>query len=370
MSEVLKRGTVCIVGHHEFDYPRNRSIQAWMRDEGFELVLCHHRTRFPWRTLFLLASYLRVARRVHAVFVTEGGHPHVPYLKAATWLTRRPLIFDPFLSRYNTRVEDRRLYAPGSPQAYRAAWQDWAACHAADVLVFDTEAHRDYFFHRYGLDKPAWVIEIGVDEEVFRPAPTDTAAAPVVEVPARRSYDVLFYGTFIPLHGAEYIVDAAARLRDRQDIRFTMIGHGQTLSDVRARAERLRIPNLCFVDPMPTPELAARIQRADVCLGVFGETEKSKRVVPNKVVQCAAAAKAIITRSSEAINQYFVHGRSAFLVDPADGAAIAEAVVELWIDADLRARLGRGAREVFEQRFSSRAQRPKVRAMLEAALRR
>ncbi len=364
------RGTVCIVGHHELDYPRNRSIQAWMREEGFELVLCHHRAPFPWRTLLLVASYLKVAHRIHAVFVTEGGHPHVPYLKAATWLTRRPLIFDPFLSRYNTRVEDRGLYAPNSPQAYRAAWQDWAACHAADLLVFDTEAHRDYFFSRYGLKKPAWVIEVGVDEEIFRPAPNEAAGEPVIEADADRGFDVLFYGTFIPLHGAEYIVQAADRLRDRKEIRFTMIGHGQTFSEVRARAERLRVPNLCFLDPMPEPQLAERIQRADLCLGIFGEGEKSERVVPNKVVQCAAAAKAIITRSSRAVGQYFVHNRSAFLVEAADGAAIAEAVVTLGADADLRARLGRGARVVFENHFSSRAQRPKVRAMLEAALRR
>lgn len=351
---------VCVLGHHEPDYPRNIAIQGALRRAGFAIALCHSRAPFPWRHLVLALRLFRAPRRARVVLVTEGGHRFVPWVRFMAQLTGRRVVFDPFLSRYNTRVEDRKLHRPGSLQARIAHFQDWSSTRAADHLLFDTHEHRDYFCARYHLRTPSTVVPVGVPEALFHP---QTPA----NKPPGSATAVLFYGTYIPLQGVEFIVDASAKLRGT-DIHITLIGDGQTREEMEARARVLGHGNLTFADPLPFDALPERLAACDISLGVFGTTDKAGRVVPNKVVQAAAMGCPIVTADTPAIRRYFEHGRSAYLVPAGDPAALGAALVELAGNAALRRRIGQGARQVFEMHFSEKALTQAVAAAVHKAL--
>ncbi len=78
-------------------------------------------------------------------------------------------------------------------------------------------------------------------------------------------------------------------------------------------------------------------------LGIFGDTSKAGRVVPNKVFQAMAVGAAIITRDSAAARELLRDGESALLIPPADPDALAIAIRRLR-DPALRERLGAAAR--------------------------
>ena len=137
-----------VVGSHELDYPRNIVLQSALRKAGYELIVCHSRDAFPKRHASLAQKFFNLPPEVRVIYVTEGGHRLVPLLKAWCLMTGRRLVFDPFLSRYNTRVEDRMWFKPGTPHAWMAHYQDWSACKCADHLIFDTEEHKEYFTER------------------------------------------------------------------------------------------------------------------------------------------------------------------------------------------------------------------------------
>ncbi len=350
---------VCVVGQHELDYPRNIVNQRLMREAGFEITLCHQRGPWFGRTLSIVGQYLLRGRRAQVAFATEGAHRHMPWLKLATVWTGHKIVFDPFISRYNTEVEDRKFYRPYSVRALRASWQDYAACASADYLVFDTVEHKDYFYRRYRLRKPFAIVRVGVEEDVFYPREPQPS-----EVEAGRC-EVLFYGTYIPLQGVPIIVRAAELLRGEAGIHFTLIGDGQEFSAVRAEVERAALPNLTLERGLQPPaQLAARIAAADVCLGIFDDGIKAGHVVPNKVVQCAAMAKPIITRESSAVARDFVHGESVWMVPPGDARALANAVLALARSRQERAVLSRGARSAFERAYSVKSQVEIMRALL------
>jgi glycosyltransferase involved in cell wall biosynthesis len=351
---------VAVAGQHEPDYPRNVFNQRLMRAAGYDVALAH--SRGPWwqRSFSIVWQYLRAADRTDVVFVTEGAHRHMFWLKLAALVKHQRIVFDPFISLYNTEVEDRALHAACSAKAWLAKWRDFVSCHCADLLVFDTPEHRAYFTERYRLAKPSRILRVGVDEALFRPLP----------VPAREPSapcDVLFYGTYIPLQGIDTILAAADRLRSDGSIQFTLVGRGQEYPRLRALADQLALPNLSFVEPLTVADLAARIARADLCLGVFSAGSKAGQVVPNKVVQCAAMAKPIITRRSASVERDFAHERSAYLIPAADPLALAEAVRTLSRDPALRARLGAGARAAFEGSYSLAAQTSVMRELLDTA---
>jgi len=341
---------VCLLGHHEPDYPRNRSIRAALEAAGYPVLEVHSRAPFPWRHFILGLGYLKAYRRVRWVFITEGGHRLVPFIKLLAWLTRRKVAFDPFLSRYNTRIEDRKLYRPGGLQAWICRWQDWSSTHAADVLVFDTQEHQGYFYSRYGLDKPYRILPVGVDEVVFRAVDPARIPRPYPQ----DGFQILFYGSFIPLQGVEHILSAAGLLAG-QGFRFTLIGDGQTYAEMRKRAQEAGTADLVFAAPVPEASLIPYLFHADVCLGIFSDSLKAANVVPNKVVQAAAMGKPIVTRDSQAIRRYFRPMEDAFLIPPADPRALADALLRLRADPALRHSLGERARAVFESRFSVRA---------------
>lgn len=351
---------MCVLGHHELDYPRNRSVQRLIRRAGYRVVPCHSRIDFPLRHASLLSQYLQQARDCDAIWVTEGGHRLVPLIKAAAKLGGKPVIFDPFTSRYNTRVEDRRMHAPRSYEAMVCKWQDWSSTRAADVLVFDTTEHRDYFARHYRPTAPGFILEVGVDESVF------VRADPMPSRADERMH-VLFYGTYIPLQGIEHIVDAATLLRDDPSIALHLIGRGQCWPEIDALLRQRQLPNLTTEALVPPHVLAQRIAAADVCLGIFAETIKAANVVANKVVQCAAVGRPIVTRRSPAIARYFEDGHDIVTVPPGDGEALAIALTELQGDRDQRVALCSAARTVFERRFSERALTRRMAEILDTA---
>jgi glycosyltransferase involved in cell wall biosynthesis len=176
------------------------------------------------------------------------------------------------------------------------------------------------------------------------------------------SLSVLFYGNMIPLQGADTIVRAAALVRD-EGIRFEIIGSGQTYDDVRALADRLGANNITWTGRVPYADLPRRIAGADVLLGIFGDSDKAGRVVPNKVYQAMAMGAAIVTRDSSAQRSLLTDGVSALLVPPADPAALAEALRRLR-DPHVRCRLGEAARQRFGASASLDVQAERLRAAL------
>lgn len=348
---------VCMLGQHLPGYPRNVLTARLLRNLGCEVI---EETSFApsiLREAVLAGRFVRRARSIDVLFITEGGHRFVPALAPLARAARVPIVFDAFTSRYNTYVEDRRTTAAGSLAARQLWWLDKLAVQHADVCLFDTAEHASYFAERYGAPKHAHVVEVGVDEQLFTPQPLPTE---------RDRFHVLFYGTYIPLQGVHVIIDAAQRLRDERSIELTLVGDGQTHAANAARARELALPNLTLRPAMPADEIPRLIGRADVLLGIFGDTTKAGNVVPNKVVQAAASARPIITRASPAIERYFADGASALLVPP-DAAALAAAIRRLRAHRTLREALAGQARAVFEHHFSEQALTAKMARVLEVA---
>jgi glycosyltransferase involved in cell wall biosynthesis len=71
------------------------------------------------------------------------------------------------------------------------------------------------------------------------------------------------------------------------------------------------------------------IRQADVCLGIFGTSEKASRVIPNKVYQILASKKHLITADTPAIRELLKEGPCVHLVPPGDAKALASAILKI-----------------------------------------
>ena len=328
-------------GTYDLSKPRNRILLAGLRANGVQVDECHasiwehvrdkgtlapgriarHLVRTALAYPSLLVRFWR-GPAPDVVLVGYLGQLDVLLLCPFARLRGIPVVWDQFISLYDTVVCDRRKLAPRHPLARLLHAGEWAACRAADRVLMDTREHAAYVARTFGLDsarvESVWV---GAETQSFPPArPRPEQDGPMT---------VLFYGQLIPLHGVDTIIRAARLMRARP-IQFVLIGSGQEEGRVRAMLAEEPLAQLEWLPWVEYEQLIERIERADVCLGIFGSTDKAARVIPNKVFQIVAARRPLITRDSPAIRELLgSDDEGVWLVPPADPGALASALESL-----------------------------------------
>lgn len=252
------------------------------------------------------------------VLVPFPGHGIMPL---AWWLTRRPkkrLIFDAFISLHDTEVSDRRRFSALNPYAWVLWMMDWLSMHLADDVLIDTEAHRQFLIKKFGLSSSrVRVIYLEARPDLFKPATDNQQRA------TRNSFEVFFYGTLIPLQGVDVILEAARLLKD-SSAHFTLLGP-QKLS---AFLYKHPLPNVTYHSFVPLEQIPDFIRNADLCLGIFGTSEKARRVIPHKVIDSVACGVPVITADTPAIRERFADHPLVTLIPAGNAQALADAIKE------------------------------------------
>jgi len=333
---------VVFFGTYDLDKPRNRQLLEALRRAGFEVREVHFdvwkgvadkamltrmaalRRVLRWICAypFLIARYLSVPSH-DIVIVGYLGHLDVLILRPFAWLRRVPVMWDVFLSIYDTVICDRGMLRHDGIAASVVWGWEWLACRCADRLLIDTTPHAEYLCELYGL-APSRVaaIFVGAEAEKFRR----------LEPPKQKEGDqvqVLFYGQFIPLHGIATIIEAA-RIDQSGRICWHLVGRGQERSRISALVAQYSLSNIIWEEWVPYQTLIDRIEQADVCLGIFGSSGKAGRVIPNKVFQILAAGRPLVTRDSPAIRELVGPDTPGIrLVPPDDPEALLSAILDL-----------------------------------------
>ncbi len=339
---------VLFVAGRELSYARNEVLlNAFSRFASVDVVA----DLAPSRSLLMASARIALntlsclrSQRYDLHFVGFYGYL---ILQALQLTDVRTVLFDAFVSNYDTLCFDRKRFSSKSLAGRLAFLLDRDSCQRADRVLLDTAEHVDYFVETFRLPRTKFdVLPVGCNEAVYFPRPQKPAEDGVLSV--------LAYSTYMPLHGMDVIVQAAALLRDAP-IRFRLIGRGMEYPRVRALAATLGLENLCFVPPVPAIQLAHEIGAADICLGGhFGAGGKSLRVIPGKIYQMMAMRKAVIAADSPANQALLEQGVSALMTPPADPQALADAILALAQAPDLRRDLALHARAAYDQRSSER----------------
>ena len=69
---------------------------------------------------------------------------------------------------------------------------------------------------------------------------------------------------------------------------------------------------------------------ADICLGIFGTSEKAARVIPHKIFDILSCQRPCITRDSPALRELVVDNDAIRLIPAGDAHALAEAIMQFY----------------------------------------
>jgi glycosyltransferase involved in cell wall biosynthesis len=368
---------VAYFGTYEPEYPRNAVLIQGLRERGVRVF--EFRAALPPLTAVEVAGTRGVARLaagvaaaharlfaqhrgrldVDAVVVGYPGHFLVPFGRLLAAFRRARLVFDPLVSLWDTFAGDRALVRSDGVKSLAVRAVDEVAFRLPDLVLADTWAHAGYYQEEFGLPRSRLAV-----------VPVGALPEPGADGVARtlghgEPLTVLQYGKWSPLHGTDVVLAAAELLR-AEPFRFVLIGEGQLSAELHGAIAARTLANVEWLGALPAVELRARILDADVCLGVFGRSDKAGRVVPNKVYDGLACGRPVVTADTDGARECIRDGETALLTPPGDGAALAAALRRL-LDERERTRLGESALSLYRRAFTPAAVAGELLAALESA---
>jgi len=327
---------------------RTRSILRGLISAGVEVEFanctCSSRTaRYLGSSIGILSSQSEVI-----ILGSRGDYFGQPLTILSKCVKGRVIVFDAILSLFETLVVDRRYYSICSNVAKFLHELDRLAFRWSNIILSDTETHARYYSKEFGVPMDKFhTVYIGTDDSVFYPRPRRATSS---------SFKVGFWGGFIPLQGVEVIIGSAEVLRREKDVEFVLMGTGQTLNAMKSIAKARNLENVKFIEKwQPYEDLPKAISEFDVCLGIFGLGSKTQNVVPNKVFEALAMRMPIITCDTSASREILRDRENGLLTPPGDSVSLAEAIMELKSDEQLKHRIAANGYELFKSRLSPEA---------------
>lgn len=333
--------SLCVAGWSVPFYPMKPTLNWFSRYPSvfFPLLFFTAFALHACVTWTLLLANVGKVRRSDILVVPHLGDTSVLLVKPFAILFGKPVVYISHNGLYCTLVENRGVFVEESVAARLLYRVDAAIQSLADQTVVFSHHSKTVLSNWFGVPEERYeVVYIGVDERKFGDA--DLNRSPDV--------DVLYWGNFIPHHGVETMVDAAASLPEHE---FVFAGLSEQRGTIMDRTDRRGAENVRFPGFLSNAELEAHIQAADIVLGPLGDYTQTQMNIGTKVAEAAYLGKVIVLGDHPAPNEVFDHRESAFLVEPEDDAALVDGIEEVLTDADLQARLERQSREVCEAHF-------------------
>lgn len=113
-----------------------------------------------------------------------------------------------------------------------------------------------------------------------------------------------------------------------------------------------QLKNIEFMPELDFADLVGKIKEADLVLGIFGNTPKTKRVIPNKVFEGLALGKPILTADTPAIRELLIDSINVILCQSANSKSLAEEILRLKKDLPLRESISREAKILYDEGLS------------------
>ena len=351
-----------------------------LESAGVEVITCHEKLwqsiedrenitaggwrspKFWWR---VVKAYTKLIFRSFSIgkfdlmIVGYPGQFDVFLAKVICGLKRKPLVWDVFMSIYLVAIE-RRLEGSKYSAVNLLKKFEEKALGIPDLLIQDTRQYVEWFQQNYNIQPERFrLVPTGADDSIFNDSRNIDLMMPRLRV--------LYYGTFIANHGLDHILEAAKILSSRADIELLFVGEGPEKARIVQQAEAENLENVTFSGWCSQNELVEQIGSAALCLGAFGSTPQSLMTVQNKIYECMACGKAVITGTSPAIQAQFTD-KVELKICERTGESIAEAILYLRANPDLLKEIGLRARQAFVDHYSVAALGKTFREHLETLL--
>ena len=229
------------------------------------------------------------------------------FLKIFARKYRNKIIYDYFISIYQTIVEDRRLLRNRFLIKILIKIEHFLLQLPSKIIV-ETEPIKRYLLKTFNQNLKISVIFTPVNENNFN--------FKKLQKYKEKSIDFIYWGTFINLHGLEILLHAAKFKKDIYKI--YLLGDGQEFQKIYELKNNLGLNNIVFDKTLISDNNKFEyfynlLDSSRVVIGSLSDTNKNKIVITSKVMEAAAMKMPVITFYSECIDLYSMQNNAYYI---------------------------------------------------------
>ncbi|MGH8550284.1 MAG: glycosyltransferase family 4 protein [Methylococcales bacterium] len=292
---------------------------------------------------YSIRAYRRLARLVRA------HHPDILYersnlyLLAGVWLKLRLRL--PMLLEVNSPLALERTRNCGLAFPRLARWTEEWTWRRADAVLPVTRVLADYLTRAGVPDARIQIIPNGINLAHFAGAPDSIEAK--VRLGLEGRIVLGFTGFVRDWHGMDRMIDWIARHRHDSRLHLLIVGDGPARADLEMQARAMQVAErITFTGLVPREEIPGMVAAFDIAL----QPAATEYASPLKLFEYLALGRAVIAPRESNLLEILVDGDNALLFDGATPGAFESTLERLVNDADLRRRLGEGARRTIRER--------------------
>ncbi len=229
----------------------------------------------------------------------------------------------------------------------------------ADVSIATNESYRRIALERGRMPpERVFVVRSGPSLERMKILPADP------HLKCGRRFLVGYVGVMGKQEGIDYLLQAVHRIvkvLGRKDIHLGLVGGGTSLDAMKRLAFSLGVaPHVTFTGRVPDAEMLAMLNTADICVNPDIANDMNDKSTMNKIMEYMALGKPIV--QFDLTEGRFSAGDASLYARRNDSDDLAEKILALLDDAELRTRMGALGRARVLNEFSWEYEAPKLLA--------
>lgn len=338
---------ICIITcYGQPDYVRARTLRAAARSiDGVDVIVVKntHKGILRYSEVFLRLLLVRFKLKPDVYLLTFRGYEMLLPVRLLT--IGKPLIYDEFIHPVEWAIHEHGKLSMKSPLVGLFELFYKALVQSVQLILTDTVSHADLSAELTGIKRAkVEAIPVGADETVF----TKGAKTPKSK---NKNLTVFYYGNMLPLHGLQYVIQTAEKLRG-EPVKFVLIGGDEATSVMVAESQDAGA-NIEYRKWVEFSELPRLMSEADVCLaGPFGDTYQSQYVITGKAYQYLAMGRPVIVGENKE-SSVFDNRKNALVVPQADANALAKELRWALGHAGELEKIGQAGQRLYDQKFSN-----------------
>jgi phosphatidylinositol alpha-1,6-mannosyltransferase len=239
------------------------------------------------------------------------------------------------------------------------------------LVVADCYFSARYVVEQYGLpENRVRVVWDCVDTKRFQPSARRNDLLAAYGVPVGREYRyILSLGRIVK--GAEHkgydrLIDCMGHLRNHRNFILLFAGDGNDRPRLENRVREARLSDrIFFLGSVQEDQLVDVYNLCDLFVHVSDRGHGRGEGIPLTPLEAAACGKAILVGNEDGSQEAVVDEVNGRIVSPRSQELMSQAIRELLLNDEMRARMGKGARSRAAEEFSYERFRGQIAKILE-----
>jgi glycosyltransferase involved in cell wall biosynthesis len=268
----------------------------------------------------------------HKVMITADMHENYPYLVAE----------QPYMNSMFGRIVL-------SKKIWFAKEKEWLG--KADNIICVAEEMKSRLENVLGKSDNIKIVPNTLNFKTFV-----ATQKPLPELRERFSgrFVVSFIGGIDAVRGIEYLLEAASEIGERiPELLVLLVGEGNTLEMLREKSTQLKLNDkVVFEGFKPSSTMQAYIEASQICVIPHVRSEQTDNSSPNKLFQYMYFSKPVISSNCKSLEKLILAEDCGLIFRDRDSHHLAEQVLKLYHDADLRKHLGENGHKSVMQKYN------------------